>query len=60
MKNYKALAVILLTGLSFSCKTTDEDFFTINESKIKAQYTTDDILNLEVDNPCLLYTSRCV
>jgi glutaminyl-peptide cyclotransferase len=51
MKNYKALAVILLAGLSFSCKTTDEDFFTINESKIKAQYTTEDLLNLEVDNP---------
>ena len=34
MKNYKALAVILLAGLSFSCKTTDEDFFTITESKI--------------------------
>jgi glutamine cyclotransferase len=51
MKNYKVLAVILLAGLSFSCKTTDEDFFTINESKIKAQYTTKDILNLEVDNP---------
>ena len=51
MKNYKALAVILLAGFSFSCKTTDEDFFTINESKIKAQYTTEDILNLEVDNP---------
>jgi len=51
MKNYKVLAVILLAGLSFSCKSTDEDFFTINESKIKAQYTTEDILNLEVDNP---------
>jgi glutamine cyclotransferase len=51
MKNYKVLVVILLAGLSFSCKTTDDDFFTINESKIKAQYTTKDILNLEVDNP---------
>jgi glutamine cyclotransferase len=51
MKNYKVLAVILLAGLSFSCKSTDEDFFTINDSKIKAQYTTEDILNLEVDNP---------
>ncbi|WP_298396020.1 glutaminyl-peptide cyclotransferase [Flavobacterium sp.] len=51
MKNYKVLAVILLAGITFSCKTTDEDFFTINESKIKAQYTTEDLLNLEIANP---------
>jgi len=51
MKIYKALVVILLASLSFSCKTTDEDFFTINESKIKAQYTIEDVLTIEVDNP---------
>jgi len=50
MKNYKALAVILLAVLSFSCNKTEEDNFSINEEKLKAQYTTNDAVSLEISS----------
>ncbi|WP_298141003.1 glutaminyl-peptide cyclotransferase [Flavobacterium sp.] len=50
MKNYKSLAVILLAVLSFSCNKTEEDNFSINEEKLKAQYTTNDAISLQISN----------
>ncbi|WP_298119576.1 glutaminyl-peptide cyclotransferase [Flavobacterium sp.] len=50
MKNYKSLAVILLAVLSFSCNKTEEDNFSINEEKLKAQYTTNDTISLQISS----------
>lgn len=50
MKNYKALAVILLAVLSISCNKTEEDNFSINEEKLKAQYTTNDAISLQISS----------
>jgi len=50
MKNYKVLAFILLTNLIVSCSGTKEDFFSINESKFKTQYTQNDTFSLELIN----------
>jgi glutamine cyclotransferase len=50
MKNYKVLAFILLTNLIVSCSGTKEDFFSIDESKFKTQYTQKDTFSLELTN----------
>ncbi|WP_395043819.1 glutaminyl-peptide cyclotransferase [Flavobacterium sp.] len=50
MKKYNLLTFILLAILLNSCSGTKEDFFTINEDKLKAQYTFDDKLSLEILN----------
>lgn len=50
MKKYNALAFILLGLVLTNCRGTKEDFFSINEEKIKAQYTVNDKLSLEILN----------
>jgi glutamine cyclotransferase len=54
MKKYNALAFILLATLSVvSCKdkNTNERFFNINEDVLKAQYTPNESVKLEILNP---------
>ena len=54
MKQYKSLAFILLATLSIvGCRnnTTYENFFSINEDVLKAQYVPNESLKLEVLNP---------
>ena len=50
MKKYNALAFILLGLLLTNCQGT-EDAFNINEKKLKAQYSLDESLSIEVLNP---------
>ena len=50
MKKYNALAFILLGLVLTNCGGTKEDFFSINEDKIKAQYTVNDKISLEILN----------
>ncbi|MEC4050961.1 glutaminyl-peptide cyclotransferase [Flavobacterium sp. SUN046] len=51
MKKYNVLALISLGLLIVSCGGTKEDVFSINDSVLKAQYTTKDLLKLEMNNP---------
>jgi glutamine cyclotransferase len=51
MKKYNALAFILLGLLLTNCRGTNEDFFTINEAKLKANYNSNDAVALEILNP---------
>ncbi len=50
MKNYKSLAVILLTQFIISCGGTKEELFSINENKLKTQYTNKDNLIIDILN----------
>ncbi|MBN8643003.1 MAG: glutaminyl-peptide cyclotransferase [Flavobacteriales bacterium] len=50
MKKYNALAFILLGLLLTNCQGT-EDAFNINEKKLKAQYSLNESLSIEVLNP---------
>lgn len=51
MKKYNALAFILLGLTLTNCEGTKEDIFSINEEKLKGQYTQNDPLLIEVLNP---------
>ncbi len=51
MKKYNTLALICLGLAIGSCGGTKEDLFSINEEVLKAQYTTNDALKLELSNP---------
>lgn len=51
MKKYNQLAVILLGVLITSCAGTKEDLFSIKEDALKAQYTQNESLPLEILNP---------
>lgn len=51
MKKYNALAFILLGLVITSCGGSKENSFTINEEKLKGQYTHNDPLLIEVLNP---------
>ena len=51
MKICNAFAFILLAFLVSQCSKDKEDFFSFNESKIKAQYTTDQKVELGILNP---------
>jgi len=51
MKKYNALAFILLGLLLTHCAGTKEDLFSINEEKLKGQYTLNDALSVEIINP---------
>jgi glutamine cyclotransferase len=51
MKKYNQLAVILLGVLITGCSGTKEDFFSIKEDALKAQYTQNESLSLEILNP---------
>lgn len=50
MKKYNILALILLGFLLSNCGGTKEDYFSINEEKLKAQYTINDKVSLEILN----------
>lgn len=50
MKNYNILTFILLAITLVGCGGTKEDFFSINEAKLKAQYNQNDVLSLEILN----------
>ena len=51
MKICNAFAFILLAFLVSQCSKNKDDFFSFNESKIKAQYTTDQKVELGILNP---------
>lgn len=50
MKKYNAFAFMLLGLLLTNCQGT-EDLFTINEDKLKTQYTPQESLSIEILNP---------
>ncbi|MEC4005851.1 glutaminyl-peptide cyclotransferase [Flavobacterium sp. SUN052] len=51
MKKYNALTLIFLASLTIvSCRNTSEIFFSINEDALKAQYSPNESLKLEVLN----------
>jgi glutamine cyclotransferase len=50
MKKYNALTFILLGFLLTNCRGTNEDFFTINEAILKANYSSNDAVALEILN----------
>jgi hypothetical protein len=50
MKKYNALTFILLGILLTNCQGT-EDLFSINEKKLKPQYSSTESLSIEVLNP---------
>lgn len=51
MKKYNLLAVILLGVLITNCGGTKDDLFSIKEDALKAQYTQNESLSLEILNP---------
>ena len=51
MKKYNLFIVILLVSLVSSCEQIPSDFFSINESLLKAEYTSTDSVLLEILNP---------
>jgi len=48
MKKHNLLTFILLASFIVSCNKTEEDNFSINEEKLKVQYTINDAVSLEV------------
>lgn len=50
MKNYNGLVVILLAVVLGSCSGAKEDFFSINEGILKAQYTQKESVGFEISN----------
>ncbi|MBL7887666.1 MAG: glutaminyl-peptide cyclotransferase [Flavobacterium sp.] len=50
MKKYNAFAFILLASILTQC-TSSEALFTINEEKLKTQYTLQESLSVEILNP---------
>ena len=48
MKKHNILTFILLASFIVSCNKTEEDNFSINEEKLKVQYTINDAVSLEV------------
>lgn len=50
MKKYNAFAFILLASILTQC-TSSEALFTINEDKLKTQYTPQESLSVEILNP---------